>query len=185
MVFVVIAFRTGDTIDLLRDPPKDVPTRTRKDLVKDENDLNEEDETQIASVLSAIKRHVEEHDLDLYPYFKDFDRKSGFTKGVTRPQFRRLLDMTLRMPISEHDVTLLCEKYLNRNTGHVNYHKFIADVDDACNLKPKEQYFDVSSWKMTQTLQEALQEKEKPCADITAAINAMKYRWFFLFFMFF
>ncbi|EGD76931.1 hypothetical protein PTSG_07272 [Salpingoeca rosetta] len=171
------AFVTGKDDDLVRDPLASVPTRTRKDIVRDENELAGEDEERVQLVLAAIKQHVDERNLDLYPQFRDFDRRHGFTKGVTRAQFRRLLDLTLGLPLQERDVELVCDKYTNAATGHVNYHKFIADVDEDSNLKPQEQlYFDKASIANFKTMKDVDAEREERMADLDEAIAMLKLR---------
>lgn len=69
-----------------------------------------EEEQHLELLLQRLKREVKERRLLLYPYFRDFDRVGqsivqllaiyltlmllqgkGYTRGVTKPQFERLL----------------------------------------------------------------------------------------------
>eukprot|EP00043_Microstomoeca_roanoka_P011844 m.112038 g.112038 ORF g.112038 m.112038 type:complete len:931 (-) comp15315_c1_seq1:1540-4332(-) len=171
------AFMTGKEDDLVRDPLTELPQITRHQVVTDENTLDDESEEQVQNVLASIRQHVTERNLDLYPQFRDFDRRQGFTKGVTKAQFRRLLDLTLAMTISDYDVDLICAKYLNPSTGHINYHKFIADVDEDSNLQVKESlYFDKKTIANFKTLQDVERERQEQQADLAEAINLLKAR---------
>lgn len=64
-----------------------------------------------------------------YPYFSETDRRCGFTKGVTRSQFARLL-VQMGIQVSTPDLHLIAAKYENPVTGHINYPAFVAAVDD-------------------------------------------------------
>jgi len=61
-------------------------------------------------LLDTIRSQVASRRIDVYPLFKDFDRRHGFTKGVTMPQFRRLLNQTLNMTFTPTEATLLQER---------------------------------------------------------------------------
>ena len=78
--------------DLERDPLAEVPETLRGHLVREVNALGPEDEARVAALLESFRAKVVERRVDTYPLFKDYDRKFGFTKGVTPSQFRRLLD---------------------------------------------------------------------------------------------
>eukprot|EP00055_Hartaetosiga_balthica_P000686 m.137217 g.137217 ORF g.137217 m.137217 type:complete len:950 (+) comp11451_c0_seq1:201-3050(+) len=126
---------TGKADDLVSDPLAEIPKIKAKDFTVNALILpDEEEEGRAQELLANITKRVDQRGLDLYPHFRDFDRRSGFTKGVTWPQFQRLLDLTLGMDLSENDVVLLCKKYNNPATGHINYVRFIGDVDDLVNI---------------------------------------------------
>ena len=172
------AFNTGTTDDLVRNPLASAPQRLRRDVVRDDNDLSPEDEDRVQRVLADIRAHVDERNLDLYPQFRDFDRRNGFTKGVTRAQFRRLLDLTLSLPLADGDIKLICDKYASPATGHINYHKFIADVDEDSNLKPKDDlYFDKTKIAGFKTLKDAEMERKEQMADLNEAVALLKLRF--------
>eukprot|EP00049_Salpingoeca_infusionum_P007962 m.128503 g.128503 ORF g.128503 m.128503 type:complete len:947 (-) comp13872_c2_seq1:463-3303(-) len=149
------AFLTGTDKDLVNDPLANTPQLRRSELVSEKNVLTQEQEDDVAAVLDEIRSVIAERQLDLYPAFKEVDRKAGFTRGVTPAQFHRLLDSSLPKPIHSDVVQLLVQKYGNPATGHVNYMAFLGDVDPLTRLQQGDQlFFDKTSLARFPTLKD-------------------------------
>lgn len=114
-------------------PEYNVPSLTRSQLVSDLKNVGPTNGfSELEALLERIRTHINARRIDVYPLFNDFDRRHGFTKGVTEQQFARLLDTTLGMALSPRDVKLLAAQYASATVdGHVNYHAFLGDVDRA------------------------------------------------------
>eukprot|EP00056_Hartaetosiga_gracilis_P006474 m.96950 g.96950 ORF g.96950 m.96950 type:complete len:944 (+) comp12479_c1_seq2:59-2890(+) len=169
---------TGKEEDLVNDPLAQLPVIKAKDIVVGVAVLdNEEDELRAQELLNKMRQRIDERGLDLYPQFRDVDRRSGFTKGVTWPQFQRLLDLTLSMNLSDYDVVLLCNKYNNPATGHINYMRFIADVDDLVNIpvagEDEELFASLDKRKEFLTLKDI--HKEEDVSDMEKTMKKIKH----------
>jgi len=71
---------------------------------------------------------VETRRVELYRFFKDFDRSEAYTRVVTPTQFGRILAM-LKVAVNPEDSRLLCRKFADATTGDFNYPAFVQCVD--------------------------------------------------------
>ena len=71
---------------------------------------------------------VESRRVELYPFFKDFDRSKAYTRIVTPTQFSRILTM-MKVGVNPEDMRLLCRKFADAATGDINYPAFVQCVD--------------------------------------------------------
>eukprot|EP00730_Choanoeca_flexa_P001347 TRINITY_DN10595_c0_g1_i1.p1 TRINITY_DN10595_c0_g1~~TRINITY_DN10595_c0_g1_i1.p1 ORF type:complete len:844 (+),score=153.32 TRINITY_DN10595_c0_g1_i1:1-2532(+) len=138
------AFLTGQVEDLAIHPTADPAPLTRTQLVRETAGSDKSPELQ--ALIDDLHKHVSALRLDPYPQFREFDRRHGFTKGVSPSQFHRLLDMTLKRHFTEAEVKLLCDYYHQPSSEQINYHAFLADVDPATRLQQTDQlYFDTTT----------------------------------------
>lgn len=87
------------------------------------------EEARLEEVLGRLRSEVKKRRLLLYPYFKDYDRGKGYTRGVTKPQFGRLLDF-LSLQVTPEELKLIVWKFEDPIGGDVNYSAFIQAVDE-------------------------------------------------------
>ncbi|XP_062506736.1 uncharacterized protein LOC134183259 [Corticium candelabrum] len=114
--------------ELEKKPTHEVVRPLRGVLAWSPNQLSPSDESHMVQLLSRLSDIVRKRRLLIYPMFKDFDRGKGYTRGVTKPQFSRILHfMSLQM--SDEDIKLICRKFENQTTGDVNYSAFIQAID--------------------------------------------------------
>ncbi|XP_063691984.1 uncharacterized protein LOC134824170 [Bolinopsis microptera] len=91
--------------------------------------LDPDDEEQVEKVLDILRDYVTRRRITmLYPFFKDFDRGKLFSRGVTKAQFRRLLNF-FDVDLSDRDCELICKKFEESNGTDVNYPAFVQAID--------------------------------------------------------
>jgi Ca2+-binding EF-hand superfamily protein len=116
--------------DLERKPTTTVYRPLRGHLSRRLNVLaSEEDERRVQEILARLKVEVSRRRLLLYPYFRDFDRGKGYTRGVTKPQFERLLGF-LSLSLTPDELKLVVRKFEDPMGGDVNYPAFIQAIDE-------------------------------------------------------
>jgi len=106
-----------------------------------ENKLPPHEETQVQYVLDVLRDYVLRRRITmLYPFFKDFDRGKLFSRGVTKDQFRRLLNF-FEVELTPTDCDLICKKFEEPNGTDVNYPAFVQaiDMDYRCTKDPKDE----------------------------------------------
>lgn len=105
------------------------------------NKLSPEDEAQVECVLDILRDFVTRRRITmLYPFFKDFDRGKLFSRGVTKAQFRRLLNF-FDVELSDKDCELICKKFEEPNGTDVNYPAFVQAIDkdyQGTNVAPEQ-----------------------------------------------
>lgn len=87
------------------------------------------EEDQVATCLKNMTERVRKYKMQVFPYFKDFDRSTAFTRSVSKIQFGRVLSSLNLMPSTEM-FTLLCKKFEDSVSGDINYPLFCQIVDD-------------------------------------------------------
>lgn len=92
------------------------------------NLLSAAEENRVNEILNQMAETVRKRRLMVYPYFKDFDRSKGYTRGVTKPQFARMLHF-LSINVQPQDLALLCKKFEYPVGGDINYSAFIQSID--------------------------------------------------------
>lgn len=116
--------------DFEKQPTATVYRPLRGHLSQPLNQLGSEGaESRVQAVLERLKGEVRRRRLLLYPYFRDFDRGKGYTRGVTKPQFERLLHF-LSLEVTPEELKLIVAKFEAPNRGDVNYVAFIQTVDE-------------------------------------------------------
>jgi Ca2+-binding EF-hand superfamily protein len=116
--------------DLEKKPTTTVHRPLRGHLSRRLNVLeSSEDEKRVQEILARLKVEVSCRRLLLYPYFRDFDRGKGYTRGVTKPQFERLLAF-LSLNLTSEEMKLVVCKFENPVGGDVNYPAFIQAIDE-------------------------------------------------------
>lgn len=114
--------------DLEKKPTADVYRPPMGALSKAPNLLSAQEEDRVNEILKEIAETVRKRRLMVYPYFKDFDRSKGYTRGVTKPQFARMLHF-LSITVRPQDLALLCKKFEYPVGGDINYSAFIQSID--------------------------------------------------------
>eukprot|EP00117_Sycon_ciliatum_P041916 scpid16142/ scgid5850/ len=114
--------------DLDKKPTQVVYRPTDGELAKTFNTLTINEEQDVEELLSRLRSSVDSRQLMTYPLFKDFDWSGAYTRGITAPQFRRMLDY-VSLQVSEPEFKLLCRKYRNERKGDINYTAFLQAVD--------------------------------------------------------
>ncbi|XP_073251609.1 uncharacterized protein [Porites lutea] len=114
--------------DLEKKPTADVYRPPTGALTKAPNLLSPEEENRVNEVLKGFAETVRKRRLMAYPYFKDFDRSKGYTRGVTKTQFARMLHF-LSINVQPQDLALLCKKFEYPVGGDINYSAFIQAID--------------------------------------------------------
>jgi len=140
--------------DLEKRPTADVYRPPIGALAKMPNNLCENDEERVKEILSNLRETVRKKRLMLYPYFKDFDRGFGYTRGTTKTQFSRMLHM-VGLDMSQCDLELICRKFEYPDSGDINYPAFIQAIDsEYCGRAPV-----IGDWNTTK-LPESKEEKD-------------------------
>ncbi|CAF1138992.1 unnamed protein product [Adineta steineri] len=85
--------------------------------------LSPEEEDRVAEILDVIIEKVKKRRLELFRFFKPYDRSKAFTRACTKHQFGRVL-RTLDLIPSPYDFNILCKKFEDRENGDVNYALF-------------------------------------------------------------
>jgi hypothetical protein len=112
-----------------RESPPLLSTGHSEDISPGLNVLeSEEEEGKVQEVPARLKAEVSRRRLLLYPYFRDFDRGKGYTRGVTKPQFERLLAF-LSISLTPEEMKLVVQKFEDPVGGDVNYPAFIQAID--------------------------------------------------------
>jgi len=77
-----------------------------------------------------VAAQVDTRRVEMYQLFKDFDRRMAtvYTRVVTPTQFGRILT-TLKVCVNPEDLRLLCRKFAEASSGHINYPAFVQCVD--------------------------------------------------------
>lgn len=104
-------------------PPRGLLNRTLN------GNLSLYEEDQVATCLQTMTERVRKYKMQVFPYFKDFDRSTAFTRNVSKIQFGRVLTTLNLMPSTEM-FTLLCKKFQDSVNGDINYPLFCQIVDD-------------------------------------------------------
>jgi Ca2+-binding EF-hand superfamily protein len=126
--FCDVMENTYNVPDLERKPTTQVYRPPRGHLSRPLNALGPEEEKRLEEVLSRLKEDVKKKRLLLYPYCRDYDRGKGYTRGVTKPQFGRLLHF-ISLQVPPEDLKLIERKFENPVGGDINYSAFIQAID--------------------------------------------------------
>ncbi|CAH8590233.1 unnamed protein product [Schistosoma turkestanicum] len=117
------------TLYLEKDPLKPINMPGRGALSQPPCVLSQEDEVRVSELIKEIKRQVHEKRILTYPYFRDYDMGTCFSRSITDTQFARVLHF-LGLDLSKEDCRRLCQKFANPTNGCVNYGAFCEKVDD-------------------------------------------------------
>ncbi|GAB1608230.1 Hypothetical predicted protein [Argonauta hians] len=112
---------------LEKKPFVDVQPPVMGSLNRKLNDLSNEEEAVLEELLKYHSDKVKEGNLLIFPYFKDFDRSSGYTKSVTKSQFSRVMHF-IKIDITESQLNLLAKKFGNEK-GDICYPLYVQSVD--------------------------------------------------------
>eukprot|EP00761_Pharyngomonas_kirbyi_P013560 gb/GECH01013589.1/.p1 GENE.gb/GECH01013589.1/~~gb/GECH01013589.1/.p1 ORF type:complete len:486 (+),score=126.47 gb/GECH01013589.1/:1-1458(+) len=119
------------TKDFLEKRPKDEysqPSYLSKDNLKS---LKNDDEQKLNQILDDLRYKIRVRGVLIKPFFHDFDRTTKgvyATEHITRTRFERALSL-MNLDLSPNSITLICDKYDDKDDGGVNYVKFLKDVD--------------------------------------------------------
>ncbi|CAB4016979.1 uncharacterized protein LOC110234356 [Paramuricea clavata] len=97
-------------------------------LMKVPNTLSAHEERQVQEILERLASEVKRRRLMVYPFFKDFDRSKAYTRGITKPQFERMLHV-LSLNLQANELVLICKKFEYPVGGDINYPAFIQAID--------------------------------------------------------
>ncbi|EDO33216.1 predicted protein [Nematostella vectensis] len=97
-------------------------------LAQAPNLLTEQEERRVYEILEDMRDKVRKRRLMAYPYFKDFDRSKGYTRGITKTQFARMLHF-LTLDLQPLELALICKKFEYQVGGDINYPAFIQAID--------------------------------------------------------
>lgn len=97
-------------------------------LMKVPNTLSEYEERRVQEILDRLASDVRKRRLMVYPFFKDFDRSKAYTRGITKPQFERMLHV-LTLNLQADELVLICKKFEYPVGGDINYPAFIQAID--------------------------------------------------------
>eukprot|EP00118_Oscarella_pearsei_P007535 m.37336 g.37336 ORF g.37336 m.37336 type:complete len:283 (+) comp32362_c0_seq6:963-1811(+) len=114
--------------ELEKKPTEAVVQPLRGTLAWAPGQLSVAEEARLDEVMTYLADTVRKRRLLLYPFFKDFDRGKGYTRGVTKTQFARIIDSS-QLDVPQEDIKLICRKFENRDTGDINYSAFIQAID--------------------------------------------------------
>jgi len=113
---------------LEKNPTVDIPRPPIGALAKVPNNLGVVREGEVARIILELRETVRKKRIMLYPYFKDFDRGFGNTRGITKTQFSRMLHM-VGLNIPHSDLEILCQKFEYPTSGDINYPAFVQAID--------------------------------------------------------
>ncbi|KXJ27651.1 hypothetical protein AC249_AIPGENE16872 [Exaiptasia diaphana] len=114
--------------DLEKQPTADPYRPPVGALAKAPNLLSNAEEARVQEILKGLIDKVRKRRLMVYPYFKDYDRSKGYTRGVTKTQFARLLHF-LSLDLQPRELELICKKYEYPVGGDINYPAFSQAID--------------------------------------------------------
>jgi len=112
---------------LEKNPTVDVSRPPIGSLAKVPNNLGNR-EGEVSRIIEELRETVRKKRIMLYPYFKDFDRGFGNTRGITKTQFSRMLHM-VGLNIAHYDLEILCQKFEYPTNGDINYPAFVQAID--------------------------------------------------------
>jgi Ca2+-binding EF-hand superfamily protein len=115
--------------DLEKKPTQTIERPLRGHLYEHVNTLTEEEEIKLEHIMEDLKTQTRKRRLLLYPYFTDFDKKKGFTRGVTKAQFERILHF-LSLYVSPEGLELIEMKFQNPLNGDIKYSAFVQAIDE-------------------------------------------------------
>ncbi|KAH8865735.1 EF Hand type [Schistosoma japonicum] len=117
------------TLYLEKDPLKQIIMPQRGALSKQLCVLSQEDEDRVSKLIEEIKNQVREKRILTFPYFRDYDIGSCFSRSITDTQFERVLHF-LGLNLSKEDCRRLCKKFTNSINGCIDYEAFCQRVDE-------------------------------------------------------
>ncbi|CAH8876217.1 unnamed protein product [Trichobilharzia szidati] len=117
------------TLDLEKDPLKRISMPPTGALSKALCVLSPEEEDRVSKLLEEMKSKVREKRILTYPYFRDYDFATGFSRSITCTQFERVLHF-LGLDVGKEDCRRLCRKFADVNKTGVNYSAFCQTVDE-------------------------------------------------------
>ena len=85
-------------------------------------------EDRCADIVRRLQEQVRQRRILVYPYFKDFDRASAYSRVVTKLQFRRVLHF-LDLNLAEDDFALIAAKFKEPRSGDIDYPAFVQTID--------------------------------------------------------
>ena len=159
----------GADADLESTPLAQVPEVFRTQLVSEVTSLSTEEEDQVAAQLAALKTEVNAKRVDIYPIFRQMDRKFGFSGGVTKEQFMRAMHFAgLAVPGNGE---LLIRKFRNPSNGYyINYMPFVSAIDSATRLERGDQLY----FAGRTPFQPGVEPTVTAAGDLEAGLNAAK-----------
>lgn len=114
--------------DLEKKPTQEVVRPPLGSLGRNLPVLMESEEAKIREILKEITDRVVQRRIQLYTFFKDYDRSMAYSRVCTPSQFGRVLS-TLGINVSPEDFRCLCRKFADTTTGDINYPGFVQTVD--------------------------------------------------------
>lgn len=116
--------------DMEKKPLSHVNRPARGLLAKTLNgNLTPSEQDEVELVLAELAELVRKYKLQVFPYFKDYDRSTAFTRNVSKIQFGRVLSTLQLMPSNER-YELLCLKFQDPVNGDINYPAFCQAIDE-------------------------------------------------------
>ncbi|ORZ38445.1 hypothetical protein BCR44DRAFT_1428282 [Catenaria anguillulae PL171] len=108
-----------------KNPVLEVALPDRNSLIKQVNKLSPEDEAVYESVITRIRRKVDERRINTLSFFKDLDKKAGGCYQVTKSQFARLLSLA-GLEVTQKELFVLLDKF--QDPHHINYINFVHEA---------------------------------------------------------
>jgi|EP00670_Eutreptiella_braarudii_P001368 Ca2+-binding EF-hand superfamily protein len=114
------------TCKKLEQSPTKTPGTTQRILAKKRQEQEPELSDHVEAILARLNEVVRTRGILLPPFFQDFDKHN--TGRITASQFQQVLSRH-HFNLSESETTALLNCYRDFRSRHINYRRFIGDVD--------------------------------------------------------
>ncbi|XP_063718661.1 uncharacterized protein LOC134845608 isoform X2 [Symsagittifera roscoffensis] len=126
--FTDLIENTFNIPNLEKQPLAEVQRPLQGILQRTLNPLEDVDEGRLQQIMSELANRVRDRRLNVFPFFKDFDRGKCYSGNVTKNQFARILAI-LGMTVQPEDFRILCKKFEEQHKGDINYPAFVQAID--------------------------------------------------------
>ncbi|XP_064635375.1 uncharacterized protein LOC135492703 isoform X2 [Lineus longissimus] len=117
-----------NTPDLVKKPTQTAERPPRGALSRGLNNLTSEEKKRCEAVLETLSSEVRKRRLMIHNYFRDYDRGCGYTRLVTKSQFRRILHF-FSLNVNSEDFKVLAKMFEEEKTKDINYPAFVQAID--------------------------------------------------------
>jgi len=127
--FTDLIENTFNIPNLDKQPLAEVQRPLQGILQRQLNPLEEGDEVRLQTIMRELAMRVKDRRLNVFPFFKDFDRGTCYSGNVTKNQFSRILAI-LGLTVQPEDFRILCKKFEEQHKQtEINYPAFVQAID--------------------------------------------------------